>query len=38
VRGLRYVVQSVAFSGGAGGRDYDDFQAPPFEDDNDLPF
>lgn len=23
---------------GGGGRDYDDFQAPPFEDDDDLPF
>jgi single-strand DNA-binding protein len=24
--------------GGGGGRDYDDFQAPPMEDDDDLPF
>jgi single-strand DNA-binding protein len=25
-------------AGGGGGRDYDDFQAPPLEDDDDLPF
>jgi len=27
-----------ARAGAAGGKDYEDFQAPPFEDDDDLPF
>ena len=29
---------AVGSGGGTGGGNFDDFQAPPFEDDDDLPF
>jgi single-strand DNA-binding protein len=34
----RELVGAGAGAGGRGGSDYDDFQAPPLDDDDDLPF